>query len=168
MRRISSSLAALALCGCAFGFSGGGFPPGIRTVAILPFENQTTEPTLAQEVQTAVTQAVVNRLGLRTVAESQADAVVHGTVVRYDQDQPAAYHGNVGATGSQNQVVVTQRQVQLTIDVQIVDQKTGAPVLDVKGMTVSGNYDPGRVTDGRKKALDLLVDNLVTEAHKHW
>ncbi len=168
MRRIAGSFVLALVGGCSFGFSGGGFPPGIRTVAIVPFENQTTEPTLAQEVQDAVTQAVVNRLGLRTVAESQADAVVHGTVVRYDQDQPAAYHGAATGTGSQDQVVVTRRQVQLTVDVQIVDQKSGTAVLDVKGMTVSGDYDPGRVSDGQKKALDLLVDNLVTEAHKHW
>ncbi len=94
--------------------------------------------------------------------------MVHGTVVRYDQDQPAAYHGAATGTGSQNQVVVTRRQVQLSVDVQIVDQKTGNAVLDVRGMSVTGDYDPGRVSDGRKKALDQLVDNLVTEAHKHW
>jgi Lipopolysaccharide-assembly len=168
MRLLNRSMLAALLTACAFGFSGGGFPPGIRTVAILPFENQTTEPTLAQEVQTAVTQAVVNRLGLRTVAEKQADAVVHGTITRYDPDQPAAYHGAAGTGGSANQVVVTRRQVQLTVDVEIVDQKTGNVILSAKGMSVTGDYDPGRENDGRKKALDVLADKLVTEAHSHW
>jgi hypothetical protein len=41
-------LLAGSLTGCLYGFAGGGLPPSIKTVAILPFENQTAEPTLTQ------------------------------------------------------------------------------------------------------------------------
>ena len=66
-----SSLLVLALSACSFGFAGGGFPPDIKTVAVLPFENQTSDPTLQQLVTLAVKQAVESRLGLRAAAESQ-------------------------------------------------------------------------------------------------
>jgi GAF domain-containing protein len=49
LRRISgllTSLSLLALGGCLYGFAGGGLPPSIKTVAVLPFDNQTAEPLL--------------------------------------------------------------------------------------------------------------------------
>src|SRR5213075_451630 len=48
-----ASLSVLSLNGCLYGFSGGGLPPGIKTVAVLPFDNQTPEPTLTQEISRA-------------------------------------------------------------------------------------------------------------------
>jgi hypothetical protein len=60
-----ASLSTLALGGCLYGFAGGGLPPSIKTVAVLPFENQTAEPTLTQEVSVRVREAVEGRLGLR-------------------------------------------------------------------------------------------------------
>src|SRR5438045_2014513 len=49
--------------GC-YGFAGGGLPPQIRTVAILPFDNQTSQPALSQAVSDALKDAIENRLGL--------------------------------------------------------------------------------------------------------
>ena len=68
------SLSLTGAGGCLYGFSGGGLPPGIRTVAVLPFENMTAEPTLTQEITQAVREAVESRLGLRPAGEEQADA----------------------------------------------------------------------------------------------
>ena len=76
------TLSTLALGGCLYGFAGGGLPPSIKTVAVLPFDNQTPEPTLTQEISQAVREAVERRLGLRQSAETQADAVVRGSITR--------------------------------------------------------------------------------------
>ena len=51
-------LAAAGLTGCLYGFAGGGLPPSIKTVALLPFDNQTAEPTLTQEVASSVREAL--------------------------------------------------------------------------------------------------------------
>ncbi|HEV8178036.1 MAG TPA: hypothetical protein VGP44_10145, partial [Gemmatimonadales bacterium] len=51
------ALSTLALGGCLYGFAGGGLPPSIKTVAVLPFDNQTPEPTLTQEISRAVREA---------------------------------------------------------------------------------------------------------------
>ena len=77
------SLSLLAVSSC-YGFAGGGLPQGIRTVAVLPFDNLTPEPTLTQEVQTAVRNAVQGRLGLRQAGEQSADAIVRGSIQRYE------------------------------------------------------------------------------------
>jgi hypothetical protein len=73
------SAASLGLGGCIYGFAGGTLP-NVKTVAILPFENDTSEPALTQEVSEAVRQALEGRLGLRVATEQKADALVRGRV----------------------------------------------------------------------------------------
>lgn len=157
------SLSALALGGCLYGFAGGGLPPSIKTVAVLPFDNQTPEPTLTQEISRAVREAVEQRLGLRQSTESRADAVVRGSITRYEPDLPVAYTGE-----GDSSVTVTKRQVQITVSVEILDQKQGKPLWQRNGLTVRGDYDSGRELDGRQRALEDLVVNIVEGAQSQW
>jgi hypothetical protein len=156
------SLSTLTLSGCLYGFAGGGLPPSIKTVAVLPFDNQTPEPTLTQEISRAVREAVEQRLGLRQSAEARADAVVRGSITRYEPDLPVAY------TGGDSAVTVTRRQVEITVSVEIRDQKQGKALWERNGLTVRGDYEPGREADGRQKALDDLVVNIVEGAQSQW
>lgn len=168
MRLISgflASLSALAFGGCLYGFAGGGLPPHIRTVAVLPFDNQTPEPTLTQEINTAVREAVEGRLGLRQASERQADAVVRGTITRYEPDLPVAYTGDDEGGG---QVRVTRRLVQINVSVEIIDQETEKPLWQRSGLLLEGDYDPGQEQQGREKALDKLVTNIVEGAQSQW
>jgi hypothetical protein len=166
LRRISGlliSLSLLAVGGCLYGFAGGGLPPSIKTVAVLPFENQTAEPTLTAEVNTRVREAVQGRLGLRQASENQADAVVRGTISRYEPDLPVAYQGEEGNTPT-----VTRRLVQITVSVEILDQHAGKPLWQRSGLLLEGDYPPGREIEGRTKALDRLVTNIVEGAQSQW
>ena len=166
MRLISGflvSLSTLALSGCLYGFAGGGLPPAIKTVAVLPFDNQTPEPTLTQEISRAVREAVEQRLGLRQSAEPQADAVVRGSITRYEPDLPVAYQAD-----EEREVTVTRRQVQITVNVEILDQKQGKPLWQRNGLVVRGDYESGREGEGREKALDDLVVNIVEGAQSQW
>lgn len=160
--RLSLSLGLLALTGC-YGFAGGGLPPAIKTVAVLPFDNQTTEPTLTQEINSAVREAVQNRLGLRQAGERQADALVRGSITRYEPDLPVAFVG-----GEDERVNVTRRLVQITVAVEILDQRSGKALWQRSGLTVEGDYQQGREGEGRRKALDQLVTNIVEGAQSQW
>jgi len=157
------TLSTLALGGCLYGFAGGGLPPSIKTVAVLPFDNQTPEPTLTQEISQAVREAVEQRLGLRQSAESRADAVVRGSITRYEPDVPVAYQA-----GEDRDVNVTRRQVQITLTVEILDQKQGKPLWQRSGLVVKGDYDTGQEAEGRQQALDNLVQNIVEGAQSQW
>jgi hypothetical protein len=156
-------LSTLTLGGCLYGFAGGGLPPSIKTVAVLPFDNQTPEPTLTQEISRAVREAVEQRLGLRQSAEPRADAVVRGSITRYEPDLPVAYEG-----GEDREVTVTRRQVQITLTVEILDQKQRKPLWQRNGLVVKGDYESGREAEGRAKALDDLVVNIVEGAQSQW
>jgi hypothetical protein len=144
-----------------YGFAGGGLP-NIKTVAILPFDNQTPEPALTQEVAEAVREAIEGRLGLRAAGEASADAVVRGRISRYDADLSVSVQTGVG------QANVTRRQVQLSVDVAIVDQRDGRTLWQRQGLTVTGDYQPPQESDGRKVALQKLVTEIVDGAQSQW
>jgi hypothetical protein len=149
------------LAGCLYGFAGGGLP-NIKTVAIIPFDNQTPEPALTKEVNDAVTEAVQGRLGLRSAAQSNADAVVRGRVVHYESNVPVAFQPGQGRTD------VTQRQVQITVDVEIVNQKNGKTLWQKQGLLVVGEYSPPLEVNGRKIALQKLQNDIVDGAQSQW
>ena len=156
-----ASALALALAGCPYHFSGGGLP-NVKTVAILPFDNQTPAPELTKEVNDAVREAFEGRLGLREAGEQHADAVVRGRVTRYEPDTPIAVQPGRG------QVSVTQRRVQISVDVEILDQREGKTLWQRQGLTVDGEYDPPKEADGRKIALAKLVNEIVDGAQSQW
>jgi hypothetical protein len=158
---VAVSAAALSLAGCPYGFSGGTLP-NVKTVAILPFENDTPEPTLTQQVSDAVRQALEGRLGLRVASEATADAIVRGRVVRYDPDMPIAVQPGTG------QVTVTKRKVQLSVDVEIVNQRDGTTVWKRQGLLVDGEYNPPQEQEGLKVALQKLVTEIVDGAQSQW
>ncbi|HEY7504183.1 MAG TPA: LPS assembly lipoprotein LptE [Gemmatimonadales bacterium] len=134
-------------------------------MAVLPFDNQTPEPTLTQEVNAKVREAVEDRLGLRQASERQADAVVRGTITRYEPDVPVAFTGDDQGDGA---VTVTRRLVQISVSVEILDQANNKPLWQRSGLLLEGDYDPGQETQGREKALDKLVTNIVEGAQSQW
>ena len=164
-RRLSGALgvstAAATLTGCLYGFAGGGLP-NIKTVAIQPFDNQTPMPQLTQEVNDAIRQAFESRLGLRQAGEQTADALVRGRIVQYQADVPLAF------VPGQGQAPVTRRQVQVTVDVEVLDQREGKTIWQRQGLTVLGDYQPPAEADGRKQALDKLVAEIVEGAQSQW
>ena len=166
--------ASLASGGCfwKYGFTGGGLPSTVKTVAVLPFENLTPEPILTQETTRAVREAVESRLGLRPSGEEQADAVVKGTIQRYDPDLPLTFTGQPNAPGQpqSRNVEVTKRMVQITLNVRILNQKEGKVLWERTGLVVQGDYDTRseKESDGRKKALDKLINDIVEGAQSQW
>lgn len=129
----------------------------------MPFDNLTTEPTLTQQVNTAVQTAMQDRLGLRAAGENTADAIVRGSITRYEPDLPVAYTGTAN-----NGVNVTQRALQMTVNIEIVDQRTTKPIWQKNGLIVEANYAPGNEAEGRLRALDKLVTDIVDGAQSQW
>ena len=158
----AASFASL-LCGaCLYGFAGGGFAPHLKTVAILPFDNLTPDPALTREVSEAVRDALESRLGLRVAGEATADMLVRGRVVRYEPGIAVAVQAGQGTYS------VNSRQVQLVVDVELLDQKEGKPVWQRQGLMVIGDYTEGREADGRRIAMQKLINEIVDGAQSQW
>lgn len=152
----------MALSGCIYGFAGGGLPPSVRTIAIIPFENQTPSAELQQEFMARLRRELRSRLGVREAGEAQASAVVRGMITRYEPDIPVAF------SADRTQSVAARRKLMLTIDIEIYDQTAGRVLWSRKGMTAEGEYPERAEADGRRQAIEKLVNDVIEGAQSQW
>jgi len=162
MRRSGLVSVALALTGCFYGFSGGGLPSHVHTVAIIPFENRTPSPELQRELTESLRKELHDRLGLRDATEAKASAVIRGTIQRYETDIPVGYSAN------NKQATSARRQLQITVDVELLDQISGKTLLQRKGMTGEAEYEERGEVDGRKQAIGRIINDIIQGAQSQW
>jgi hypothetical protein len=152
----------LALGGCLYGFAGGGLPRHIRTVAIIPFENQTPSVDLPRELGEALREGLEKRLGLRPATEDKADALVRGTITKFDIDIPVA------VSADRQQATTARRRLAVGVDVTLIDQSTGAVLWERKGIVAEGEYAERTEAAGRKQAIERIVADVIEGALSQW
>jgi lipopolysaccharide assembly LptE-like protein len=158
-----AAVSLLAACGGVhYGFSEGAFPSHVHTMAILPFENQTSSPELQSELFENMRTELREKLGVRDATQDKADALVRGTIVGYDADVPVAFSANP------RQAVSARRRLQITVDVEIVDQTTGKMLWQRKGLRGEGEYAERAEPEGRKEAIKRIVKDIVEGAQSQW
>jgi hypothetical protein len=145
-----------------YGFTGGGLPSHVRTVAIVPFENQTATPELQHELTLALRARLHDRLGLRDASEAKANALVRGTIHRYETDIP------VGYSAANRQTTTASRMLQLVVDIEMVDQVTGKTLWQRKNLQAEGQYEERGEPIGRRQAIERIADQLVEGAQSQW
>lgn len=153
---------ALVLTGCMYGFAGGGLPPSVRTIAIVPFENQTSSTELQQELMARLRRELRGRLGVQEAGEAKATAIVRGNITRYEPDIPVAF------SADPSQAVAARRKLMLTIDIEIYDQVGGRVLWARKGMTAEGEYAERAEPEGRRQAIEKLVNDVIDGAQSQW
>lgn len=158
---IISAMMLLAASACRFpyGFNGGGLPPNIRTMAIMPFENRTPSPNVQLELLAQMRSELRRRLGVRDAPEDRADAIVRGVIVEYLPDI---------AVGFSTQSTSARRRLQITIDVEIFDVAKGKVLLSRKGLRGEGEYAERADAEGRRIAIERLVNEIVEGAQSQW
>ena len=158
---IVSALVLIGLSACHFpyGFKGGGLPPEIDTMAVLPFDNKTPSSTVQQELLGQMRTELRRRLGVRDAPEDQAKAIVRGTILEYQQDIPV---------GFSTQTTSTRRRLQITIDVEIFDVQKGKVLFSRKGLRGEGEYAEREDAEGRRLAIEKLVNDIVEGAQSQW
>jgi hypothetical protein len=159
------SVAATALTAGCYTFSGGGgLPDDVRTVYIAPFDNNTVQFDLGDQLFAKMTEVLPRALGVRPAGEQVADAVVRGRIMRYD-DVAQAYQ-----PGQQGNVQVLQNQVTVVAEVQIVAVKRNEILWESSSVMGRGEYRPDSQNDrvAWTKALDALIQQIVDGAQAQW
>lgn len=131
-------------------------------MAIIPFDNETASPELPRELLEALRHDLASRLGLRTASESKADAIVRGTITRYEPDVPVAF------SADPRQATTARRRLQIVVDVEIVDQGSGKALWKRQGLSAEGEYSERAEDAGRREAIQRLVNNIVEGAQSQW
>jgi hypothetical protein len=160
--RAVSTAVVLSSASCLYGFAGGGLPPHINTVAVLPFENETAATGLQRELYDEMRREVERRLGLQPASEESANAVVRGRIVSYEAEIPVAYSADATAS------TAARRRLQITVDVEIVDQTTGRTLWSRRGLTADGEYSERSELAGRRTAVEKLVNEIIAGAQSQW
>jgi len=165
-QRCALILVILAMMGCNYSFRAGSFPPPhIRTIAVQPFENETNRFEIAGELYDQLLRNLPRALGIRTAGEDVADAVVRGTITRYDVLAP---NYRAGAEGQPAEVL--QRQVSIAVSVEIVDLVENVILWESRSVVAQGQFleSGGSEDEGRLEAIELLVQKIVDGAQSNW
>lgn len=165
MRRFGvliASLSTLMLSGCFYHFAGGGLPPNIHTMAISTFDNQTPSPDLPKELFDEMHKELQKRLGVRDAPADRADAIVRGTIAQYDADVPVAFNANP------QQAVSAGRKLAITLEVEVVDQSTGKVLYSNKSLREEADYAERAEQEGRLKAIQKAVQEIITAVQSNW
>jgi hypothetical protein len=165
MRRFGvliASVGLLSLTGCFYSFAGGGLPPHIHTMAIVTFDNQTPSPDLPKELYDQMRTELQKRLGVRDAPQDRADALIHGTISSFDADVP------VGFSANPQQAVSARRRLQITVDVEILDQSNGKALFSNKTLREEADYAERAEAEGRKQAIEKIVQKIVEGVQQNW
>jgi hypothetical protein len=129
---------------------------------VIPFENLTATPEIQQELALALRTELRKQLGLREASESRANAVVRGTIQRYETDIPIGFSAT-----NQNQTSA-RRQLQISVDIELVDQASGKALWQKKGLMVEGQYEERGEADGRRVAIGRIINEVIQGAQSQW
>ncbi|HVF38497.1 MAG TPA: LPS assembly lipoprotein LptE [Gemmatimonadaceae bacterium] len=131
-------------------------------MAVIPFENLTAAPEIQQELAEALRRQLRDKLGLRDAAESRANAIVRGTIQRYETDIPVGYSAT-----NPNQTSA-RRQLQIAVDIEMVDQVSGRTLWQRKGLIAEGQYEERGEVAGRRQAIERIVNDVIEGAQSQW
>jgi hypothetical protein len=155
---------ALLLSGCLYGFTGGGLPAHIRTVAVVPFETENAPPVVSAEAIQELRTQLPRKLGLRLADQRVADALVRGRILSEEETTPAF------TAGAENRVNVVQRQVRISFEAEIYDVRSDRTIWKQSGLSAVGNFQPNReqASAGRTRAITEMVQRIVEGAQSQW
>jgi hypothetical protein len=164
--RLSLLLVLAATSACNYGFrGGGGLPDHIRTIYIAPFENQTDKPELDPQLFRALNERLPRALGLRLAGEQNADLVVSGRIVRYD-DVASSYRPGQ----QQSSINVELQQVSVSLAIQLLDVRDNLVRWESTSLVGRGDYQPNNQSDeaARAKAIEQIIQQIVDGAQSQW
>lgn len=146
-------LLLLCLSACSYGFSQGRLREGLHTVAVPFFENRSTEPNVEIELTQAVVAGLIGDRTLRVVDENEADAIVHGTLRRYEFVE--AFFGEERSA--------EEYKVIIQLEVSMIDRRTQEAVAGPKQISGEGRYRIEDGPEGEANARDLATKTIVEE-----
>ena len=151
--RSLSALFVLAFLGsgCGYGLTPGRVTPGLESVAIPYFENETTEPQIEVPITDAIIAGIIKDRTLRYTTEEEADALILGKItffkiqeVFFGEDRQAEEY-----------------EVRVACEISLVDRATGDVLIKPTTIRGKGSYYTDEGPEGEEKARQEAGDELV-------
>ena len=131
----------------------------ISTIAVEPFENQTSQYGLADRMTEAVIDAFIADGSMKVVAADVAEAILTGTLIRYER--------LVQEFDETDQV--SQYKTQIGFDVALKNPSDMSDIWTIQ-LTLDGIYDADEETeeDGQRLVGEQLVEAVLNKTTKSW
>lgn len=146
-------LLAGLVSGCAYRLGPtSGVPAGSRSIAVLPFENETLESRVTESIATALRSQLQQEGTYRLSRLSEADIVVSGSVREISREEESFQLGDTR--------VLRDYRLRMVAHVTAVERGTGRKLLDreVTGHTMMRLQDD--LPSAERQAMPLLAGNL--------
>ena len=145
---------ALAGCGYTVAGSANALPSEVRTIAVLPWNNVSTQYKLSDYIAEAVTRELITRTRYSVIADpAKADAVLSGAVANMYS----------GATVNDPTKGATGAQLVVQIQVKLID-KNGKILFERPNVEFRERYeisvDPKQYFDESQVALQRLISDV--------
>ena len=163
MNRIVSIVALTGLVlfgtiGCIYTFNPKG-KSDIKTLAVEPFDNRTSQYGLTDRLTTIVVDAFIKDGSMRIVPTDKADAVLRGILTGYERQVV-----NFDITDQ-----VEQYKVVLSFEISLKSVRTDS-TLWTQTMTQEGIYSAASETEeiGQERAGQRLVEAVINRTTRDW
>jgi hypothetical protein len=152
----------LASCGYHFTGEGAGPRPGLRTIAIPVFENNTSEPHLGSIFAGALRREFITKGDLQVVPTEQAEAIFRGRVT-------SIYSTAVAHREAEETI---QNRIYVTLDIRCVNVQDGKVLWQDPQFTYYQvylqNIDPNVSFANRSATLDNLAREMSIRIHDRF
>jgi hypothetical protein len=136
------------------GYSGRALLPGhIKNICVRTFENETTRYGVEQELTSAVTDAFVADGRLSVVSESQADAMLRGTIVKYEK----------GPLTFDRAQTVNESKIEIVVSIEFEDLREGKVLWKDDNFRAWKSYNEASADAGEDEALSAAVATLASD-----
>ena len=88
--------------------------------------------------------------------------MVRGTISGYEPDVPVSF------SADPREALTSRRRLQLTIEIEIVDQSNGRVLFQNKSMREEADYAERAEQEGRRVAITKLVQKIVEGVQSNW
>lgn len=147
------------LAGCGYKIRGGqtALPEGVKSIAVIPFENRALDPEVGVVMAAAMQREIYKRHMITLAAPNAADAILQGEVIEISLD-PQAYDENGFTTAYRAKMTVSAKLVKDGKTVWRVDRLSREDEIDV-GASIT-NEDVRR-----RRALEAIAEDLAEQIH---
>ncbi len=154
----------LAIAGsCGYYSTKGRTAGDIKKIAVPYLKNETAEPEIEIEITRNIIDGLVKDNTLKVVSESEADAILEGSVVRYE-NIPFTFDSNLQAQ---------QYRLIIGISASLYDPKANKHIWSDKNIEAHGDYyleQKGQRTyeEARSDVYRYLVEGILNATVQEW
>ena len=133
----------------------------INSIYIPIFENKTFRRGLEFDLTNAVKDEIMSKTKLRIAKKDSADTILTGKIMKVTE-------GMITSNVKDN---IVESRVTITVDIKLVDRRTGRTLIEEKGLKRSAEFVVSRgenIKTASQESLTYLAETIVSQLEEKW